>query len=52
VRGRRRAVLRLVAYLGRYAHQSIGDLNALPLRDIKILAAHTSQFLEEEAPKR
>lgn len=40
-----------MAYLGRYANQPITALYELTVRDIKILADHTSQFLREENPK-
>jgi len=46
---RRKYILELVAYLGRYAHQSIRDVLSLSVSDMMALTAATERIIKEEA---
>lgn len=46
--GVRERVWKLLAYLGRYAHQSMGELRAQTVRELGLLASEVSTLVQEE----
>ncbi len=46
---RDKEIWKILAFLGRYAHQPIKDLLGMPMSDLVNLAMQTTKFIEEEA---
>ena len=49
MRERVESVWELVAFCGRYGHQSIGDLLGMPLAELSAFAAALQKLIEREA---
>lgn len=45
-------MMKLMAFLGRYANQTFSTLELYTLRDLRVFADHTAQFLRDENPKK
>lgn len=45
---REKAIWTLVAFLGRYGHQSVPEMLNIPTRDLANLAYRISELMEEE----
>lgn len=47
-RDRDRDIWKMLAFLGRYAHQALSDMLATPMTDLQSLARATAEIMEEE----
>ena len=47
-RKHRQGIAKLYSFLGRYAHQQIGDMEQRPVRDLSLFADQTRALLDEE----